>query len=141
MTLVPADVRAAITARLGVIPELDTRDYLPDAITPPVAISWPQSVNFDETMGRGVDIYMFSVSVLIDRADSETAQANLDAYLDASGTYSVKAALEGRSSSAYEFRTLDGVVQTCRVESIAIGTAEIGLVGYLYAEFTLMVAG
>lgn len=137
MAINPATVRTAISARLATIDDLEVRDYIPDSLAPPIAICWPTTVHFDETMGRGVDQYMFSVAVLVDRVDSETGQAALDAYLAASGPRSIKAALEGGTPA----RTLGGLVHTCRAESASVGSADIGLLTYLYAEFVFMVAG
>ena len=139
MAITVSTVRTAIETRLATISGMHTNDRMPENVEPPMAVCYPVTpITFDETHGRGVDLYTFAVVVFVARADSETAQGTLDGYLNASGSTSIKAALEGGTPA----RTLGGSVATCHVTHVSeIGVVEVADVPYLFAEFTLQVHG
>lgn len=129
-------VLAAIKTRLATINGLEVRQYVPPMPVTSMAVPALGPIEFDETMGRGLDTYQYSVVVLIDRADAETAASNLVAYANPTGTSSIKAALEGGTPA----RTLGGVVSTCTVtEMREPGVVEYGDIPFLFAEFVLKV--
>lgn len=136
MAINPAAVRLGIETRLATISGLQTRERVGDNADPPVAMVWLDSpVEFDEAMGRGLDMYPWKVFVLVCRADAEEAQTLLDPYVRATGSTSVKTAIEGD-------RTLGGTVSTCRVTRVAdIDVFEIAGIKYLCAEFDLVTYG
>lgn len=138
MAVDPAAVLTAIKTRIETISGLSCKDRVPELVDPPMAVPSVKSVDFDESMGRGTDHYTFSIAVIVSRADAETAQTKLLAYLNASGSSSVKAALEGGTPA----RTLGGTVSACQVSGVPqIDVVLFGDVPYLFAEFDLDVYG
>lgn len=139
MALAPATVLDAIETRLQTISGLNVRDRMPERLEVPMAVAWLDTpVEFDLAMQRGLDRWPFSILLFVARADSETAQTNLLAYCAASGSSSIKVALEGGTPA----RTLGGVVHTCRVKEVKdVGVAEVAGVPFLYAEFSFEVEG
>lgn len=89
---------------------------LPDQVNPPAAVILPgdPAIEYDQVMGDpghgdGADTLHFIVLVLVARASERVAQDALDAYMDPTGTASVKTALEG---------TLGGAAVDCSVVSV-----------------------
>lgn len=137
MSVDVAAVLTAIKTRLATI-SVETRDVVPEMPITPMAVPALGPIQFDEGMGRGSDLYEFSVLVFIDRADAETATNNLVQYANASGSKSIKAAIEGGTPR----HTLGGVVSACKVtEMKEPNVAIFGEVGFLFLEFTLEVHG
>jgi len=106
-----SQIRAGLGDRLGTIDRLRVRDYMPDSVTPPMAVVSPSQVNYDLNAQSGLTNYSFTVSLLVVRADARSAQLEVDKYIAPTGEYSVKAAIEGD-------RTLGGIVNTCRVTAV-----------------------
>lgn len=105
------DIRDGLAANLATIPGLRVSAWLPDNITPPMAVIAPPTIKYDQTMGanvHGLDEYTFTVSLLVNRDNPRTSQSLLDAYCSAVGTNSIKAAIESD-------RTLDGAAMDLRV--------------------------
>jgi len=127
------DLRDGIATNLATIPGLRTKAYVPDTFSAPMAVVEPLTVNFDTTMGRGLDEFNFKVTVLVSRVSDRVSQASLDAYCSSSGSASVKSAIESD-------RTLGGKANDLRVTGITTyGGLTIGDTTYLAAEFAVKV--
>lgn len=123
----------AIEARLQTITGLRVFEYPPDNVPVPAAfVQWPSVIDWDMVYGRGKDRYTIPVRVLVARTSERTARNRLGAFLDASGTSSVKAAIEGAGGN------LGGTVDSVRVTQASnIGQFIVGDVAYWGADFTL----
>jgi hypothetical protein len=120
------DIRKGLADAIG---ELDgirvSANYL-DAPRPPVALVLPDRIEYDLNANRGADTYIFTVQVIVTRANDREAQITLDKFTV--GTDSLKHAIEID-------RTLGGVVDTCRVTELRnYGQITIGDVLYLGFE-------
>ncbi|WP_157251040.1 hypothetical protein [Nonomuraea typhae] len=96
-------IRAALATRLKTIPVLTVHTQVPDNIHPPAAVIMPgfegePCVRFDSTMARGSDEFLFTVSVYVQASDDTSSQVELDAYLEGSGSRSIKQVLETDAS-------------------------------------------
>lgn len=128
-------IRTGLATRLATITGLRTHATLPDQVNPPCALVQPDGIDFDATMGRGLDKYRLTVRLLVARASERAAQGALDAYLAPTGAGSVKAAIEGDI-------TLGGIVDATRVtRATGYGVYEVGGVPYLGCDFAIEVAG
>lgn len=128
-----AQIREGIALNLQTITGLRTTDTVPDNPQPPIAIVSPNSIQYDLSMQRGLDLNNFTVMVVVGRADGRTAQRTLDLFCAGTGASSVKAAIESN-------RTLTGLVQDLRVTSMKnYGSTIIGETTYLAVEFDLVV--
>ena len=87
-------MREAIAANLASISGLRTAALIPEDPKPPVAVVTFDNVNYDTSMGRGLDEYTFRVIVVVGRVNTRGAEQHLDAFMSGSGTSSVKAAIE-----------------------------------------------
>lgn len=106
-------IRSGLKTRLETVSGLTVYDYVPDFIDPPTALIAPfNTLNFDSTMQRGSDTYEIPVIVYVSKVDAETGQDSIDSYLAASGSNSIKAAIEGDT-------TLGGAAMSVRVVSAA----------------------
>jgi hypothetical protein len=129
------ELRTGIATNLARISGLRTSSFAPDLINPPIAIVEPDStpVSFDIAMNRGLDLYRFTVTIIVQRMDERSGQNALDAYCAGSGSYSVKQAIEWD-------RTLGGHANDCRVTEISsYGSISINENQYLAAEFSVVV--
>lgn len=126
-----SDIRDGIAANLSAISGLRISSTMLDAPRPPVAMVYPDSIDFDLNGSRGADTFTFTVFVLVGRADDRTAQNRLDGFV--SGASSVKTAIESD-------RTLGGSANTCRVTSMSnYAQVNVGETLYLGVEFTVEV--
>jgi len=129
-----ANIRTGLKNRLATISVLNAHDKAPATVVLPAAFPLPGAIEFDETMARGVDSYTFTVRVLVQRATDQIAQENLDPYLDGSGTFSIKAAIEGDP-------TLGGAADWTRVVRVPrYGDIDHAGLMYLGADFTVEVS-
>ena len=104
-------IRSGLKTRLETVSGLTVYDYVPDFIDPPTALIAPfNTLNFDSRMQRGSDTYEIPVIVYVSKVDAETGQDSIDSYLAASGSNSIKAAIEGDT-------TLGGAAMSVRVVS------------------------
>lgn len=87
-------MREAIAANLASISGLRTAALIPEDPKPPVAVVTFDNVNYDTSMGRGLDEYTFRVIVVVGRVNTRGAEQHLDAFMSGSGASSVKAAIE-----------------------------------------------
>jgi hypothetical protein len=127
-----SDLRIGISNNLATIAGLRTSPTVPDNPNPPIAVIFPQSVNYDETFQRGMQTYQFTVVVIVGRVDERTAQNRLDAFVSSTGTSSIKLAVE-------KDKTLGGKAFDVRVSEMRnYGQLAVGEVTYLSAEFTVL---
>lgn len=87
-------MRQAIATNLSSIAGLRTAALIPEDPKPPIAVVTFDNVNYDFSMGRGLDEYTFRVIVVVGRVNTRGAEQNLDAFMSGSGASSVKAAIE-----------------------------------------------
>jgi hypothetical protein len=128
-----SQIRDGLAANLATIAGLRTSATVPDNPNPPIAIVEPTSVNYDTTFGRGLDEYLFKITIIAGRADERSGQNKLDGYCNPSGSLSVKTAVESD-------KTLGGVVQNLRVSGLSTyGSITIAETPYLAAEFAVTV--
>lgn len=65
-------------------------DTVPDAVQLPCVIVKPTTGNFAQTFGRGTDSWSFDLEVLVQLDDIDLAQDRLDAYVNGSGSSSLR---------------------------------------------------
>lgn len=106
---------------------------LPDAINQfPAALILPGETNYNAMFAGDAD-YRFRVIILITKQDSPSALGKLLDYIELTGAYSVKAAIEGDS-------TLAGAADDLRVSrNLGIGATVWGGYTYLSTEFSVEV--
>lgn len=129
-------LRNGIKTRLATISGLTAYARVPKEINVPAAVVRPQpgaAIEFDATMGRGSDDFVFIVTVVITDVIDELGQAELDPYLDGSGAKSIKQVLEVDG-------TLGGVAHHLHVAGV-VDYGEITYAGrpYIGAEFLIRV--
>ncbi len=128
-----SDIRDGLATNLATIPGLRTASELIDNPSPPVALVGLESVEYDQAYQSGLNLYTFTITVIVGRAAERTMQRKLDSYMFPSGEQSVKVAVESD-------RTLSGLVQDLRVVSSgSVGSITINDQTYLAAEFTVTV--
>lgn len=137
MAATAADIRAGLVAALstlsGVIPPTG---YLLSEPTPPTFEIEPAGIQYDQAFTRGVNEWTFTVRGFVGTASDIVSQQNLDVWMAATGTSSVKAAIENDL-------TLGGKVQTLQVTSVsppttyAVASQPNSL--YLGAEWTVRI--
>jgi len=126
-------IRAGIATNLALISGLRTSALIPDAPQPPIAVVIPDSIAYDSAFHRGMDMFMYTVTVIVGRASDRTAQTSLDNFCNPLGASSIKTAIETD-------RTLGGVAQTPRVPDMKMyGSMTIGDTVYLNADFSVTV--
>ena len=126
-------MREAIATNLLTISGLRASAEIPDNPTPPIAVINLDTIDYNEAFNGGLTRYNFLVTVIVGRAAERTMQRKLDAYVQPTGTQSVKVAIESE-------RTLGGEAYDLRVErSNVVGSITINDQIYLAAEFTVTV--
>lgn len=107
------NARAGLKTRLETIAGLRVYAYAPDNVLefPAAVIAEVAELDDDMTMTGGDIEAVFRLQLYVRSADTEQAQADLDAYLDPAGSKSIRAAIEGDS-------TLDGQVDWARREGL-----------------------
>ena len=126
------DLRTALATNLATISGLRTSAEMPDNPNPPIAIIQPDSIAYDDTFGRGMQTYTFTVVVLVGRVAERSAQNAIDAFCASTGSSSIKLALESD-------KTLGGRAFDLRVTDMrAYASILVGEVNYLAAEFLVL---
>jgi len=126
-------MRQALATNLSTIPGLRTASIIPEDPKPPIAIVTFERVDFDTSMGRALDTYLFRVIVIVGRVDTRGAQTALDSYLSGSGTNSIKEAVESD-------RTLGGEANDLRVSSgDNLRELAVGEITYVAADLSITV--
>lgn len=132
-----SSVRDGLKTRLQTISGLRAYDIWQGDIAVPnggaALVGGPREIDFDVTMGRGLDGSMIEVLVLVPNASDRAAQDKLDTFLATTGAASVKAAIEGDT-------TLGGAANNCRVaKAHHYGLHSINDVSYLGVIFDVEV--
>lgn len=132
-----ADIRAGIAANIkAVLPEAMVTGYALTTINVPAFEVEIESISYDEAMARGLDEWVFTVRGFAASGLDQNAQQKIDPWLDGSGDFSIKDALEAD-------RTLGGSASDCRVIRVnkvrAYEPVASPGVAYFGAEWTLRV--
>ena len=85
-----AQVRQALSDAVDSISGLRCAPYMPDQINPPQAVVWDTGVDYDLVMGRGADVWNFTVNVYVARTAERAAQLLLDTLRDELGLTGAK---------------------------------------------------
>lgn len=122
-----------LATQLDTISGLRVHASPPGSVTPPAAIvSYPESIAFDETYGRGMDRMTLPLVVVVGRPTDRSTRDALAAYCNGSGASSIKAVLEGGTYT--EFHTI-------RVASADFDVVSIAGIDYMAAVFTAEITG
>lgn len=131
MAINVTDIMALIGERLGVFDELNVYDYpTKSAETPFAFLDFPESIQYDQTFGRGADRMSVRLFVCVSNNDEEYVRTQLAAYAagDDSG---VKYAVEHDD---------DEPDYSMRVESVEFAGTVLAGNTYAAAVFTIDVA-
>jgi hypothetical protein len=128
-----ATVADEVATVLDTIAGLRVTGHPPASISPPAGwVDYPQSLDFDETYGRGMDrIRDWQVFVVVGRATERTARDRVYEYASATGSKSVKAVLEAHTYTS---------LATLRVASAEFGFVDVAGVDYVGVTFHLDIA-
>lgn len=130
----PSSIREGLKKNLQTIKGLRAYDIMPDLPQPPAAVVGQLDFTFDLNNARGLDQANLDVYVLVQRHSERSAQDNLDKYLQGSGDYSIKTAIESDL-------TLGGACNTLRVISAESGTYNAGDVEFISYRYRITVWG
>ena len=124
-----------IATRLATISGLQVfaPNALPDSINQfPAALILPGETEYDASFSGDAD-YRFRIIIVVTKQDSPSALNRLLDYIELTGTYSVKAAIEAD-------RSLNSSADDCHLRrNLGIGTTLWGGYIYLSTEFVLEV--
>lgn len=135
------EIREGLATNLRTIAGLRVSEWVIGDINPPAAVIVPgdpsrknvYAINYDCTMGRGSDDYIFTVLLMVGNKVERASQEALDEYLAGAGAKSVKAAIESEP-------TLGGAAHFVNVTGVRdYGIVEYGGQKYVGAEFLVEV--
>lgn len=132
-----AEIRAGLLANLDAVygSTVQTSAYMLSNPTPPtIQVMGSDSVEYDQTMARGLDYWHLIVQGFVGAVADVGAQTNLDLWIAPSGVLSVKAAIQADRTLGGKVHDL--TVDTCsgyRVYQLDAGGAVLG------AEWTVLV--
>lgn len=123
-----------VAAALEQITRLRVFAYPPDTLSDPAGyVSYPLSIDFDETYGRGEDRFTDLPIVLVaSRVTDRSARDTVAGWSSGDGPKSVKRAME-----AWSWTTCDDLTVT----SVEFGVERIGTDEHLTAMFKATVVG
>lgn len=128
-----ADCMDEIATQVDTIDGLRVYAWPVPSITPPAAVmTYPGTYEFDATYGRGMDRLSLLLAVVVGRADQRSARDRLGAYVDGSGSSSIKAVVEAGTYTAFH---------TVRVVGVDFGEVTIAGTAYVGATFELDITG
>ena len=128
-----SDVMDDLALALERVHGLRVSDHWPSAVAPPaVMVGWPDDIVYDATMGRGGDRCEFPVTLVVGKADARSARAELARYLNGSGPWSVKQAVDTYAARAYA---------SARVIRAQVEIVPIAAVDFLGATFRVDIIG
>lgn len=126
-------VAGELVARLETIAGLRCYKGAPASVTPPAAVVFlPGRIEYSQAYNRGVDRLIWPVSVLAGRVADRTVMERLGAYLDGSGSASVKAVLESGTYTSFDsvfVASADTDPETWGDATYAGATFELHIVG------------
>jgi hypothetical protein len=127
------ELREAIAKNLSRINGLRTVALIPEDPKPPIAVVTFDRVEFDTSMGRGLDMFLFRVVAIVGRVNTRGAEQMLDSFLSGFGDSSFKAAIESD-------RSLGGKANDLRVTSGEnVRELVVGDVTYVAADLLITV--
>ena len=134
MSMNISTVMDGLGARLATITGLRVYDFPPDKIeTPAGIVTFPEPLTYDSTMARGCDDADFVVWAIVSKVSDRNARDQLAAYMNGTGSKSIKAAIEADVS-------LGGAAQSCRVSEATVSTISFnGTDSYIGARFLVNV--
>lgn len=128
-----AQVMQEIADRLDTIEGLRCFGYPAPKVSPPAAIvSYPETLTFDATYGRGMDRLTLPVVLVVGKVSDRRTRENLAGYCAGSGAASVKAVIESGTYAAFD---------TVRVTGIQFDVVTLAGTDYMGAVFDLDIAG
>lgn len=128
-----ADCMDAIATQLDTITGLRTFAFPPDSLVPPAAVvSYPEDYTYDAAYGRGMDRLTLPVVIVLGKPTDRSVRDRLGAYVDGSGTRSVKQVVEAGTYTAFD---------SVRVASVEFDVVAIGGQDFMAALFSLDIAG
>jgi len=101
------DIRDGLEANLETITGLRGYSEIPENPSIPAAVVTLDTIEYDQAFQKGLVLYNFSVTVIVGRFNSRSAQQNLNDYADNTGSNSIKTAIESDKSlggSAFDVR-------------------------------------
>lgn len=127
-------VMEEIADKLGKFTGINIFDYPTDSISTPAGIiSYPESIDYDQTYGRGEDIFRsLPVYMVTDRADSKSARIQAGKWTNPVGNESVKKYLDNAS-----YNSCDDI----QVVNATFDIVTIAGIDYLAVVFILDVTG
>lgn len=129
------EIRDGLCVNAATISGLRTSAYIPATVSPPTFVVGTFTQDFDQAMGRGLDVMVFTCHLYASKADDRSGQRTLDSYLIGTGTKSLKRALQTD-------KTLGGACRELRVESQqGYGIYDVANTEYFGATFTVRVWG
>jgi hypothetical protein len=140
-------VAAGLAAAVDAIDGVTTYSYTPDAVTVPAFYVGEITTDFDAAMNRGLDELSIVCRMVVEKADMESAQHNLNRYMAGSGALSVKAALEAARGAPGDLAlpsadAPDGSCDDLRVRRISGHRLyTVGTTVYLGCEFIVQIIG
>ncbi len=127
------EIRDGLEANLETITGLRGYSEIPDNPSIPAAIVNLNSIDYHQAFKNGLVEFNFSVTVIVGRFSSRSAQQKLNEFADNTGANSIKAAIESD-------RTLGGSAFDCVVQTMS-GLSNIDLNdgnNYLAIEFSVI---
>ncbi len=100
-------IRDGLEANLETITGLRGYSEIPENPSIPAAVVTLDTIEYDQSFQKGLVLYNFSVTVIVGRFNSRSAQQNLNDYADNTGDSSIKSAIESDKSlggSAFDVR-------------------------------------
>jgi hypothetical protein len=127
-------VMEEIAEKLKMFTGMNVFDYPVDTVIPPAGIlSYPERIAYDETYGRGEDMFFnLPVFMVTDRADSKSARNQISEWTDPTGLKSVKTFLDRET-----YNSCDSV----SVPNATFDVMTVAGIDYLVAIFELNVSG
>lgn len=132
--MLPTQVRKGLKANLEAIKGMRVYELIPTPAVAPCAIVGQLNFTFDLANTRGLDQASVDVVVLVQRFSERSGQNDLDKYLQGSGDFSIKAAIESDL-------TLGGACSTLRVTAAEAGTYSSGDIEFLSYRYNITVYG
>lgn len=131
--MILSDVMDELAARLDTIVGLRVFAFPADNIPAPAAVvGYPETIAFDVSSSRGVDMMTVPIFLLVGRVTDRTARDVLAPFCDGSGPSSIKAVLATQGYVA---------MSSVRVASADFQVVSVAGVDYLTAVFTVNVHG
>ena len=127
-------VMQAVADRIDTIADLRVHAYPPDVIQPPAAVvTYPGTLTYDATYGRGMDrIPDLTVVLLVGKVSDRASRDMITQWAKGSGATSIKAVVESGTYTAFD---------TVRVTEVTFDIISVAGVEHLAATFTLDIAG